>query len=119
MQSNGDILKKFYADVVRRDLAAARGYLADDLVFVGLFATYRGADEYIAALTGLLQVRARVDHETVTIGFTRLSVLALEHRLSVYDAAYLELAQRRKLPLGCKDGPLREAAKRVGVPLWT
>jgi hypothetical protein len=61
MQSNGEILKKFYADVIRRDLSAARGYLADDLVFVGLFETYRSAEEYIAALTGLLQVTVRLD----------------------------------------------------------
>jgi predicted nucleic acid-binding protein len=44
--------------------------------------------------------------------------LAAAHRLSVYDAAYLELAQRRRLALGCKDGPLRTAAKRAGVRLW-
>ena len=37
---------------------------------------------------------------------------------SVYDAAYLELAQRRSLSLGCKDGPLRQAATRAGVSLW-
>jgi prevent-host-death family protein len=76
-------------------------------------------EERQSALSWLLRVRARVDHETVNLGFTKLSELAVEHRLSVYDAAYLELAQRRKLPLGCKDGPRREAAKRAGVPLWT
>jgi ketosteroid isomerase-like protein len=61
MPSNGEILKNFYAAVVRRDIAAARGYLADDLVFVGLFETYLSADEYIAALTRLLQVTVRLD----------------------------------------------------------
>ena len=71
------------------------------------------------ALASLQQVRARVDHETAALGFTSLSELAFEHHLSGYDAAYLQLAQRRKLPLGCKDGPLRDAAKRAGVPLWT
>ena len=35
-----------------------------------------------------------------------------EMNLSVYDAAYLELALRLKLPLACKDGPLRDAAKK-------
>jgi predicted nucleic acid-binding protein len=44
--------------------------------------------------------------------------LAAAHHLSVYDAAYLELAQRHKLVLGCKDGPLRKAAKRAGIDLW-
>ena len=61
MPSAGDILKKFYSNVVKRDLAAARGQLNDDLVFVGLFKTYRSADEYIVALTGLLHVTVRLD----------------------------------------------------------
>jgi predicted nucleic acid-binding protein len=50
---------------------------------------------------------------------SRLSELAAAHDLSVYDAAYLELAERRGLVLGCKDGPLRAAARRAGVALWT
>jgi len=65
MPSNGEILKKFYAAVVKKDIGAARGYLADDLVFEGLFETYRSANEYIAALTGLLQVTVRLDVKTI------------------------------------------------------
>lgn len=65
MPSNGEILKKFYAAVVKKDIGAARGYLADDLVFEGLFETYRSANEYIAALTGLLQVTVHLDVKTV------------------------------------------------------
>jgi ketosteroid isomerase-like protein len=57
----GEILKKFYDAVGKRDLAAARTYLADDLVFVGLFQTYRSADQYLKALAGLLQVTVRLD----------------------------------------------------------
>ena len=57
----GEILKKFYDAVVKRDLVAARTYLADDLVFVGLFETYRSAEEYLKALTGLLQVTIRLE----------------------------------------------------------
>jgi predicted nucleic acid-binding protein len=60
----------------------------------------------------------RVDHEMAALAFSRLSELAFAHRLSVYDAAYLELAQRRRLVLACKDGPLRKAAKQAGVGLW-
>ena len=51
-------------------------------------------------------------------GLTRLSELATTHQLSVYDAAYLELAVRKKLALGCQDGPLRRAARKLGVTLW-
>jgi predicted nucleic acid-binding protein len=50
-----------------------------------------------------------------TLAFTKLSDLASEHQLSVYDAAYLELAQRRGFALACKDGPLRSAAERIKV----
>jgi hypothetical protein len=65
MQRNGEVLNKFYDAVVRRDIGAARAYLADDLVFEGLFETYRSANEYIAALTGLLQVTVRLDVKTI------------------------------------------------------
>ena len=61
MPNAGEILKKFYAAVVRKDIAAARSYLKDDLLFLGLFETYHNADEYIAALTKLLQVVVRLD----------------------------------------------------------
>jgi ketosteroid isomerase-like protein len=65
MTSSGDVLKRFYAAVVRRDLAAARQCLHDDLVFIGLFETYRNADQYLAALAGLLQVTVRLDVKTI------------------------------------------------------
>ncbi len=71
--------------------------------------------ERLAALSALQKIACKVDHEMSGLAFTKLSVLAAEHSLSVYDAAYLELAQRRKLPLACKDGPLLEAAKRARI----
>lgn len=75
------------------------------------------AEERVKALAWLTALPVKIDHETAALGFTKLSALASEHTLSVYDAAYLELALRRKLPLGCKDGPLRAAAKQAGVRL--
>jgi len=41
--------------------------------------------------------------------------LAEKHGLTVYDAAYLELAQRRQLSLGTLDADLRTAAQAEGV----
>jgi quinol monooxygenase YgiN len=58
---SGEILRKFYDAVLSRDLAAARTYLADDLVFEGLFETYRSAEEYLKALSGLLHVTVRLE----------------------------------------------------------
>jgi predicted nucleic acid-binding protein len=52
---------------------------------------------------------ARALHETMG--------LAREHRLTAYDAAYLELAMRLGLPLATDDRNLRAAAKHVGVEL--
>lgn len=71
-----------------------------------------------AGLGWLRGLRVRVDHEMSELAFSRLSELAAAHQLSVYDAAYLELAVRRGLVLGCKDGPLRTAARHAGVSLW-
>ena len=75
-------------------------------------------DERQAGLGWLRGLPLRIDHEMALLAFSRLSDLASAHQLSVYDAAYLELAQRRRLVLGCKDGPLRKAAKLAGVTLW-
>jgi len=41
--------------------------------------------------------------------------LAVQHRLTVYDAAYLELALRRGLPLATLDQELRAAAESEKV----
>ncbi|HUP48985.1 MAG TPA: type II toxin-antitoxin system VapC family toxin [Thermoanaerobaculia bacterium] len=70
------------------------------------------------ALEWLARLRFRIDHEMASLAFSRLPELASTHQLSVYDSAYLELAQRRKLVLACGDGPLRAAAGRSGVRLW-
>jgi hypothetical protein len=61
MTNSGDILKRFYAAAQRRDMTEARQYLDDNLLFVGLFETYRSADEYIATFTGLVQITVRLD----------------------------------------------------------
>lgn len=43
--------------------------------------------------------------------------LCRQHRLSVYDAAYLELALRERLPLATLDASLASAARAEGVRL--
>lgn len=43
--------------------------------------------------------------------------LARQHRLTVYDAVYLELASRLSLPLATLDVRLAAAAQADGVPL--
>lgn len=41
--------------------------------------------------------------------------IAIKQGLTVYDAAYLEMAIRLRLPLGTLDGQLRAAAAKSGV----
>jgi predicted nucleic acid-binding protein len=43
--------------------------------------------------------------------------LGERHGLTVYDAAYLEIARRHQLPLGTLDADLRKAAQAESVPL--
>jgi predicted nucleic acid-binding protein len=43
--------------------------------------------------------------------------VATKHQLTVYDAAYLELAERARLPLATLDGDLRKASLVAGVVL--
>lgn len=46
----------------------------------------------------------------------RLIALAREKNLSVYDAAYLDLAERKGIGLATLDGALAAAARKSGVP---
>jgi predicted nucleic acid-binding protein len=55
---------------------------------------------------------------TVTCVFGEILALARQQGLSVYDAAYLDLAMRSGLPLATQDAVLREAAVRCGVKIY-
>jgi len=69
-------------------------------------------------LAGFLRaLPVTLDMETADHAWTATVRLAERHRLSVYDAAYLELAQRRKLPLATLDEDLIKAAKALGMTL--
>jgi predicted nucleic acid-binding protein len=58
-----------------------------------------------------------LDPETDRQAWDATLQLAHRHRLTLYDAAYLELAQRRGLPLATLDRDLRTAATAEGVHL--
>jgi predicted nucleic acid-binding protein len=64
-------------------------------------------------------VRLLIETEPALASSQAKTVLALseKHALTVYDAAYLELAHRRQLPLGTLDEDLRKAAQMEGVAL--
>jgi len=72
------------------------------------------SDAFIADLSKLGIER---DAEAPERAFTQLLVLCRTHRLTSYDAIYLELAIRRSLPLATLDDDLRKTAKKLGVAL--
>ena len=59
-----------------------------------------------------------VDDETNARAWSEVLSLARTHHLSAYDAAYLELALRRGLPLATLDAKLKAAAATLGVPAF-
>ncbi len=56
-----------------------------------------------------------LDTDTTSQVWDATAALAVQFRLTVYDATYLELAQRRRLPLATLDRPLRTAAAALGI----
>jgi predicted nucleic acid-binding protein len=72
-----------------------------------------GADKRRELASAAAGLRLRVDREAVAI--TRIDELAATHGLSAYDAAYLELALRRRLPLATRDDGLKAAMAEAGV----
>ncbi|UEN99707.1 type II toxin-antitoxin system VapC family toxin [Acidiferrobacter thiooxydans] len=58
-----------------------------------------------------------VDHQTDAAAWSTTLDLAKAHGLTLYDAAYLELALRRELPLATLDKRLHGAAIAAGVAI--
>lgn len=69
----------------------------------------------LAQLNLLRALPIEVDHETLVRAWAETFALARTQRLTLYDAAYLELAARRALPLASLDEDLTAAAKKIGV----
>ena len=70
-----------------------------------------------AFITDLSKLGIERDDEASARAFTHLLALCRTHRLTSYDAIYLDLAIRRGLPLATLDADLRKAAKKLGVGL--
>ena len=91
------LLRLEYANVLRT--ACKRGRL-----------TAQQAQDAIAQLA---EVPVEIDAELPDAG--QLLALALRYDLSSYDAAYLDLALRRQLPVATQDVALAQAARLAGV----
>jgi len=68
-----------------------------------------------ATLADLAMLPVNLDPHTSRQAWGITLRLAEHHRLTVYDAAYLELAKRIHLPLATLDNDLSKAARAEGV----
>lgn len=79
----------------------------------------RATEVKVTAFLNLLAaLPISVDDATAGRAWESSLQLARSHRLSVYDAAYLELSIRRQLPLATLDDHLAAAATAAGVPAY-
>lgn len=69
------------------------------------------------SLADLSRLPVVTDGETDAHAWVSTLELAERFRLTAYDACYLELAQRRELPLATLDGDLRRAAGVLAIEL--
>lgn len=69
-------------------------------------------------LSLIAQLPILTDQETTSRAWREILLLARAEGLTTYDAAYLEIAVRRGLPLSTKDTALIGAAGRLGVTVF-
>lgn len=70
------------------------------------------------ALIKLANLPIEIDAETNLHAWDATLRLSDRYGLTPYDASYLELAQRRRLPLATLDRHLADAAKAADVEIW-
>lgn len=68
-----------------------------------------------ASLASLKILPIEVDSETAAQAWEATLQLAVRHKLTLYDAAYLELALRRHLPIATRDDQLADAARAASL----
>ena len=129
---NSVAMRWFFGDGSARDLAYAGRVLdamkTDEAVVPGLWglevanvlsrAEFSGlvSEARSEVFIGMLQrLDISVDPATPAHALGATLQLARRHKLSTYDAAYLELALRAGLPLATLDEKLLKAARRAGV----
>jgi predicted nucleic acid-binding protein len=69
-------------------------------------------------LFNLRELSVTVDPADIVLTFENIRQLAREHKLTAYDAAYLELAMRKEIPLVTLDADLKKAAISSAVEIF-
>ena len=113
-------------DRVRDSLVQGRAFVPSlwpvEVGNVLLVATRRGrvrVDEWPEIRASLEALPIEIDPVTTSRVWGASLDLAQTHRISVYDAMYLELAVRLNLPLATLDRALLAAASAVGIKALT
>ncbi len=110
-----------YSEAIAERLQAGAGAIAPALLHLEYAnvlrtACKRGvliAQQAQEAIAALAQLPLQCDASAPDAA--QILALALRHDLSSYDAAYLELALRRQLPIATQDAELADAARVAGV----
>jgi predicted nucleic acid-binding protein len=104
-QQGADIPSLWYTEIANGlGMAERRGRLSQ-----------AGLREAIGLLNGL---HLALDASVSSHAFGKILDLMRDRRLTAYDATYLELALRRRLPLATNDKALQKAAFAAGVTLF-
>jgi len=75
-------------------------------------------DEVIVFIGFLKQLPIQIEHISIKDeGWLACYHIGREHQLSAYDASYLYLAVREKIPLGTFDAPMIKAAKGLKITI--
>ncbi len=68
-------------------------------------------------IDALAKLPIQVDEFTASRAMHSIYTLALSEKLTIYDAAYLDLASREKIPIATLDKDLLSAAKRLKIKI--
>jgi predicted nucleic acid-binding protein len=115
-----------YSDAILKGLANGKAWVPDlwpHEIANGLVMAQRrkriDAARRAFFIEELLKLPIEVGRVSARIVLETQAALADRHMLSAYDAAYLDLALRRGLPLATQDKALSGAAGKAGVSLAT
>ncbi len=68
-------------------------------------------------IRALAELPIEIEHDTGAAAFGGVMDLARKLGMTTYDAAYLEVARRRSVPLATLDAPLRRACVALRIPV--
>jgi predicted nucleic acid-binding protein len=115
-----------YTDAVRASLASERAAVPAlwplEVASVLIIGERRKRSTQAKATIWLRLLAAlpiAVDMQAPGLAFDTILDLARSHKLTTYDAAYLELAMRLGVPIAARDQDLEKAATAVGVALFS